>query len=183
MHSKVIGVLGYQGGCDLHIEALNKLNIPHKKVLYQDDLTDLSGLILPGGESSVQYQYCTKYGIIDKICDFAKSGKPILGTCAGSILLSNIKSDRVTGLGLIDIEIQRNVYGSQICSGIKTSDNGNQVMFIRAPGITAYGENVKVLDSYQGKPIFVSQGNIHCTTFHPELLNLDATNIIYNLFL
>jgi 5'-phosphate synthase pdxT subunit len=180
--SKLIGVLGYQGGCDLYISALNKLNIKNKKILYEDDFSDLDGLIMPGGESSVQYQYCIKYQLIDKIKAFAKTGKPILGTCAGSILLSNIKSERVNGLELIDISVERNIYGSQFYSGQKTSDKGNEIVFIRAPGITNIGPNVEILDTYKNMPVYVKQSNIHCTTFHPEVMNLCRLNLIYHIF-
>jgi len=177
-----VGVLCYQGGCDLHINALTVLNIKNRKILFQDDFLNLSGIILPGGESSVQYQYCLRYGLIEKIIEFAKTGKPILGTCAGTILLSNIKSKRVSGFGLIDIDIERNVYGSQINSGLKLSDQGNEVMFIRAPGILSTGTNVEVLDSYNGKPIFVKEKNIYCATFHPEVFHLNKTNILNQIF-
>lgn len=180
--SKIIGVLGYQGGCDLYISALNKLNIKNRKILYKDDFNDLDGIILPGGESSVQYQYCLKYQLIDKIKSFAKTKKPILGTCAGSILLSTINSEKVSGFGLINISIKRNIYGSQFYSGEKTSDNGEQVMFIRAPGIVKTGDDVEILDTYKNMPIYVRQSNIHCTTFHPEVLNLSRNNIIYKIF-
>jgi len=177
-----IGVLGYQGGCDLHINALNTLNIKNKKVLFRDDFSDLSGIILPGGESSVQYQYCLRYELIEKIKAFAATGKTILGTCAGTILLSDIKSEKVSGFGLIDIDIERNTYGSQINSGLKISDNGAEIMFIRAPGILSTGPNVEILDSYNGKPIFVKEKNIYCATFHPEVLHFNKANILNQIF-
>ncbi len=180
--NKIVGVLGYQGGCDLFISALDQLNIKNKKILYRDDFDDLDGLILPGGESSVQYQYCAKYNLIEKIKTFTKTGKPVLGTCAGSILLSNIKSDRVNGFGLIDISVERNIYGSQFYSGQKTSDNGNEVVFIRAPGITNIGPQVEILDTYKKMPIYVKQSNIHCTTFHPEVINVNKSNLLSILF-
>lgn len=178
----LIGVLCYQGGGELHIEALELLGFKTKKIFYQDSLDNLDGLILPGGESSVQYQYYIKYNLIEKVTAFAKTGKPILGTCAGTILLSKYSSPEVSGLGLIDIDVARNSYGKQISSGIKTSDMGNEVVFIRAPTITSVGEGVEILDTYEGKPIFVKHQNIFCTTFHPEVYKLDKKNILYKIF-
>lgn len=183
MSGKLIGVLCYQGGGDLHLQALKTLKLGHKKIFYQDQFTDLDGLILPGGESSVQYQYCLKYGLTDKIIEFAKSGKPLLGTCAGTILLSKYASSKVSGLGLIDINVERNSYGKQINSGVKISDLGNEVMFIRAPSIkTTVGASVEILDTYKQQPIFVKQQNIHCTTFHPECYKVNDNNILYKIF-
>lgn len=178
----IIGVFCYQGGGDLHIEALEILGFKTKKIFYQDSLQDLDGLILPGGESSVQYQYYLKYNLIEKVTAFAKAGKPILGTCAGTILLSKYSSPEVCGLGLIDIDVERNSYGKQISSGVKTSDLGNEIVFIRAPTIKSAGKSVEILDTYERKPIFVKQQNIFCTTFHPEVYKLDKKNILYTIF-
>ena len=180
--SKIIGVLSYQGGSELHISALKKLHFNYKRIFYYDDLEGLDGLILPGGESSVQYSYCMKHGMFEKILKFAASGKPILGTCAGSILLSKFKSDKVQGCGLIDMDIERNTYGRQIHSGLKISDQGNNVMFIRAPGVKNLGKSVEVIDTYKGQPIFVKQANIYCCTFHPEVVELNSRNILFKIF-
>jgi pyridoxal 5'-phosphate synthase pdxT subunit len=179
---KNIGVLNYQGGGELHIDALKTLGFNHKKITYTDIFEELDGLILPGGESSVQYKYCIRFNLIEKIKAFAQTGKPILGTCAGSILLSRFISSKVQGFGLIDIDIERNGYGRQIHSGVKVSDNNNKVMFIRAPIIKETGKAVTILDSYKSQPIFVKQENIFCTTFHPETYELDKNNILYKIF-
>jgi 5'-phosphate synthase pdxT subunit len=179
----IVGVMGYQGGFDPHLACLNKLQIKSRKILTVNDFENLSGLILPGGESSVQYLYCKKQpGIYDAIVDFVKSGKPVLATCAGVILLSNYKSELVTGFGLLDVDIERNAYGRQIDSGIKLSDNNNEVFFIRAPVINKIGNNVEILDSYQQKPILVRQNNIYGATYHPECLDDPKGNIINQIF-
>jgi len=178
----VVGVMGYQGGSDPHIKALTALGISCKKIYKPQDLEDMNGLILPGGESSVQYQYCIAFDIYHSIRKFIASGKPVFGTCAGAILLSHIDTDKVKGLGLLDIEVKRNAYGRQIASGVKTSDNGNQVAFIRAPVITSIGNGVEILDSYQHRPILVKQGNIYGATYHPELLDVNQENLLYRLF-
>lgn len=178
----MIGVFGYQGGAHLHIQALNRLGIPCKQVYYFDDLDVLDGLILPGGESSVQYQYLRHYECLAKIIRFSQTNKPILGTCAGMILLSHFCSQQVRGLKLIDVDVKRNIYGSQFHSGIKQSDKGNLCMFIRAPGVTRVGKQVTILDHYQKRPIFVKQHCIYGATFHPELMATNQSNILSTIF-
>jgi 5'-phosphate synthase pdxT subunit len=178
-----VGVMGYQGGFDPHLSCLKKLQIKSKKILAVNDFDNISGLILPGGESSVQYLYCKKQlGIYDAIVNFVNSGKPVLATCAGLILLSNYKSKLVTGFGLIDVDIERNAYGRQIDSGIKLSDNNNEVLFIRAPIINKIAKNVEVLDSYNQNPILVRQNNIYGATYHPECLDMTHDNLLNKIF-
>jgi 5'-phosphate synthase pdxT subunit len=177
-----VGVMGYQGGSDIHIAALTELGIPCKKIYKPEDFAGLQGLIMPGGESSVQYKYAITYGIKQAICEFASSGKPIFGTCAGVILLSRYQSPKVTGFGLLDVNVERNTYGRQIVSGIHKSDQGREVLFIRAPGIIEIGSGVEVIDTYLNKPILVKQGNIYGATFHPEAINLDETNLLWQIF-
>lgn len=183
MMKSYIGVMGYQGGSDLHIKALNELGIPCKKIFNQADFFDLRGLILPGGESSVQSLFLKRNNLGNTIIEFANNGNQVLGTCAGCILLSHHLCSKVQGLNLLDIEIERNIYGAQIESGKKISDKGREVLFIRAPGILKVGNNVSVLDSYNNSPIFVKQNNIYATTFHPEALNVDAKNILAQIFM
>lgn len=179
---KTIGVFFYQGAGHLHIQALRALNYSPLKIFADTDFSALDGIILPGGESSVQYDYCIDNNLDKKIKEFALSKKPILGTCAGAILLSKFKSTRVNGFALIDINIKRNHYGRQICSKIEKTDLGNEAFMIRAPSITECGGEAEVLDTLNGKPIFVKQNNIYCTIFHPELLILDSNNPIKYIF-
>ncbi|MGL5263055.1 MAG: pyridoxal 5'-phosphate synthase glutaminase subunit PdxT [Candidatus Rhabdochlamydia sp.] len=183
--------MSYQGASDLHIKALKTFGVRYKCLKYPQDFTDdLTGLIMPGGESSAQYKYCMEHQIYDAIKAFAASNRPILGTCAGLILLSSYQSKLVQGLQLLDIKIERNTYGKQIASGAYLSDKGHQRHFIRAPGIIKMGQNIKVLDTYQGHPIFVKNSsslstfnNVHGTTFHPELGVLDQHNPLYQIFI
>ena len=179
---KIIGVFAYQGAGHLFIEALNVLGYKTLKIFAETDFSKLDGIILPGGESSVQYDYCVNSQLDKKIHAFSLTKKPILGTCAGAILLSKFKSTRVKGLGLIDINVQRNYYGRQINSKIEKTDLGNEAFMIRAPSITECGGKVEVLDTLNCNPIFVKQNNIYCTTFHPELVKLDKTNSIKKIF-
>jgi 5'-phosphate synthase pdxT subunit len=180
---KKIGVFLYQGAGNLHIKALVDLGFDPVAIDYDSKFPyEVDGLILPGGESSVQYIYCKQNGMFEKIIEFASSKKPILGTCAGAILLSNYTSEKVNGMKLIDIKIARNFYGPQLKSGMMKSDTGRDVFFIRAPGILDVGKNVQILDTYKKSPIFVKYNNIYCTIFHPELHKRDSNNEIYQIF-
>ena len=105
-----------------------------------------------------------------------------LGTCAGAILLSKYISKRVKGLGLINIDIERNFYGRQINSRLIKTDSNQEAFMIRAPGIVDYSKEVEILDTLGSNPIFVKQQNVYCTTFHPELGKLDSTNPIKKIF-
>jgi 5'-phosphate synthase pdxT subunit len=119
----------------------------------------------------VQYLYCVRNNLIEAITSFANSGKKIFATCAGAILLSHHQSPRVNGFALIDIDVIRNGYGSQINSGVKISEKGNKVTFIRAPILKTLSDTVKILDTYQNQPILVRQNNIMACSYHPECLN------------
>ena len=152
---QTIGVFFYQGAGHLCIQALKTLGYKSLIIFASTDFSALDGIILPGGESSVQYDYCINNNLNKKIKNFSLSNKPILGTCAGTILLSRYKSDQVNGFDLIDINIQRNYYGRQISSKIEKTDLGNEAFMIRAPGITECGKKVEILDTLNGNPIFV----------------------------
>jgi 5'-phosphate synthase pdxT subunit len=180
---KIIGVFAYQGAGHLFIEALNLLGYKTLKLFAETDFSKLDGIILPGGESSVQYDYCINSKLDEKIRTFSLTGKPILGTCAGAILLSKYISERVKGLGLINIDMERNAYGRQINSKLIKTDSNQEVFIIRAPSIVDYGKEVKILDTLDGNPIFIKQQNVYCTTFHPELGKLDLTNPIKQIFI
>jgi len=179
---KNIGVFFYQGAGHLFINALKFLRYKTTEIHSSTVFEDLDGIILPGGESSVQYQYCVRNNIDEKIRNFHLKNKPILGTCAGAILLSRYRSRLVNGLGLIDIDMERNHYGRQISSGMQVDDHGNKICMIRAPGIISYEKSVYILNTLKDQPIFVRQGNVYCTTFHPELSPLNNLNPIKHIF-
>ena len=179
---KTIGVMCYQGAGHLHINALQKLGFNSLPVYAGTDFSKIDGLVLPGGESSVQYNYCLNNRLDKKILEYSLTKKPILGTCAGAILLSQYSSEKVKGFSLIDIQMVRNFYGRQVKSTIAKSDKNNEIVFIRAPAIVGLDSKVVALDTYQKKPIFVRQNNVYCTTFHPELGKLDHNNILYKVF-
>jgi len=172
-----IGILNIQGDVSEHYNFIKKLSRKYKVspllVKNNNDLDNISGLIIPGGESTVIYNILMKNDMYNHIINLNKNGLNIMGTCAGAIILSRNTSDsRVKGMDLIDITIKRNAYGSQINSfieniNIKSLGNFNAV-FIRAPEIEKYG-NVNLLSEYNNKAIFVRNKNVFALTFHPEL--------------
>jgi 5'-phosphate synthase pdxT subunit len=179
-----IGVLGYQGDVEEHISTINSMSGPKGKVsgmrvTRRSEIDICDGLIIPGGESTTIYKLITEYGLYDHIREKAAGGFPVMGTCAGLIIISAETGDeRVRGMNLIDVSIMRNAYGRQIDSFIKTIDIkgiGNfPAVFIRAPVIKSPGTS-DVL-AYEGeKPVIVRKGNVLGMTFHPELTG--KTNI------
>ncbi len=183
-----IGILDIQGDVSEHFQMIKRLREKYHtmpvRVKTLKDLDGLSGLIIPGGESTVIYMLLKKSGMYDRIIYMAKSGLHIMGTCAGAILISRDTGDKaVEGMNLIDISIKRNAYGRQINSFIKeiniTGIGNFDAVFIRAPEIESTG-NSDVLGSENGKPVIVTQGNIMALTFHPELTGNTA---IHELFI
>lgn len=172
---KAIGVLDLQGGVHEHLEHLERFGIPYKKVKQLSDFEDLAGLIIPGGESTCLARLLTIFDLKDIIREHYRRGMKIWGTCAGAILLA----ERVTGenpcLGLIDIEIQRNSFGSQLDSFTSkavidaVSDEPIPLTFIRAPKILKTGKEVKVLLKIDDYIAAAENDGILVTVFHPEL--------------
>lgn len=160
----MIGILALQGGFLEHEAILDFLSLPHKRVTGLKDTGDLTGLIIPGGESTVMDLFIEKYGLQGWLQNVPPEF-PVYGTCAGLILLSRY--------GLLDVEVERNAYGRQSASFMAEMQlqNGEKMKghFIRAPKITRVGEGVEVLAEYEGSPVFVRQKNIWGSSFHPEL--------------
>jgi pyridoxal 5'-phosphate synthase pdxT subunit len=174
--TRAVGILAVQGAFDAHARAARELG--HRTVLVRSsaDLDGLDALIFPGGESTVQRDLIGRLGLGAPLRALVASGAPVLATCAGLILLARTvdgvaapSSAVDDGLGLVDISVTRNAWGRQVESFEGTSDQGRHVVFIRAPRIVATGPGVEVLDTFEGEPILVRQGNITCATFHPEL--------------
>ena len=172
-----IGILNIQGDVSEHYDFIKKLGkkygVSPLLVKNNNDLNNVSGLIIPGGESTVIYNILVKNNMYDNIINLNKNGLYIMGTCAGAIILSEDTSDiRVKGMGLIDIKIKRNAYGRQINSFIENiyiKHIGNfSAVFIRAPEIEEY-KNSELLSEYNNKPVFVRNKNVFALTFHPEL--------------
>jgi 5'-phosphate synthase pdxT subunit len=161
-----VGILALQGGFEAHAKALARLDIPAREVRTVDDLDGLDALIIPGGESTTIGMGVEREGLAEPLIEFIRSGKPVLGTCAGMIML-----DR-EHLGVLDIGVRRNAFGRQLASfetQLMLEGTPVDAVFIRAPWVEEVGEGVEVLAEVDGHPVAVRQGNILAVAFHPEL--------------
>jgi len=173
--TKRIGVLAIQGAFREHRKVLEKLGVQVVEVRSKEDLTDLQGLIIPGGESTAIGKQLELDGFGDRIREMSDQGVPIFGTCAGMILLSKrVDQSQQYTLGLMDTLVKRNAFGRQIASfeadiSVKGFSGDVRAVFIRAPYVLETGSQVEVLGEYSGKIVFVRQNNILACAFHPEL--------------
>ncbi|MCS7172619.1 MAG: pyridoxal 5'-phosphate synthase glutaminase subunit PdxT [Armatimonadetes bacterium] len=171
-----IGILALQGDVAEHAEMLRRLGAETVEVRTPAELVEVDGLVLPGGESPAQSRLAERAGLVEAIRERALAGMPILGTCAGLILLAReITGDPVESLGLVDITVARNAYGRQRES-FETevwveflSPPPLRVAFIRAPRITRVGPGVEVLATFEEHPVLVRQGPWLGASFHPEV--------------
>lgn len=174
-----VGVLAIQGSVEEHIDKLKRLDgITPVEAKDKETLKSIDALILPGGESTAIGKMLNDFDLRDVIIDLYRSGAPIWGTCAGMILMAkHIVNDDKVHLGIMDIKVRRNAYGSQLDSFTTklsmpdVSKDEIDAVFIRAPYIEDVGENVKVLSRYNGKIVAAREGNLFATSFHPELTN------------
>ena len=172
---KRIGVLAIQGAFREHRKVLEKLGVQVVEVRSKEDLSDLQGLIIPGGESTAIGKQLELDGFGDRIIEMADQGVPIFGTCAGMILLSKeIDNSQQYTLKLMDTLVKRNAFGRQIASfeadiSVKGLQGDVRAVFIRAPYVLEAGSQVERLGEYAGKIVFVRQKNILACAFHPEL--------------
>ena len=166
-----IGVLALQGDFDAHRKRLEELGAEVVLVRKPEQLNEIDGLVIPGGESTAFLKLLGEDGV-EKLTQFVRV-KPTFGTCAGAILLAKeIENPRQTGLGVLDIGIRRNAYGRQLESSIregKFGDTAIEMVFIRAPKIERLGKGVEVLATEGSDPVVVRQGKVMAATFHPEL--------------
>jgi 5'-phosphate synthase pdxT subunit len=161
-----VGVLALQGGFEAHAKALRELGAEVREVRTPSDLDGLDALVIPGGESTTIGLGVEREGLEEPLTDFVNSGRPVLGTCAGMIML-----DR-EHLGLLDISVRRNAFGRQLASFEAELDFDGEplhAVFIRAPWVEDAGDGVEVLAEVDGHPVAVRQGNILAVAFHPEL--------------
>lgn len=172
-----IGVLGLQGAFIEHIAMLNRLGVETVDVRLPDELDDLDGLIIPGGESTTISKLMREFKFTDKLKGMGESGFPIFGTCAGMIMLANhITDNTVEPLGLMDMTVNRNAFGRQVDSfeaDIPIPVLGEKpfpCVFIRAPIVEAVGDGAEVLAQFKKNTIVaVKQGKLLAIAFHPEL--------------
>jgi 5'-phosphate synthase pdxT subunit len=176
----VIGVLALQGDFEAHSKMLRGLGAEVREVRVPEDLDGLDGLVMPGGESTTMSLGIKREGLADPLREFVRKGKPVLGTCAGMIML-----DR-EHLGLMDTLCKRNAFGRQIRSFEEDLDipgiDGPPVraVFIRAPWLAEYGDAVEILAEVDGHPVAARQDNMLVISFHPEIAGEDR---VHELFL
>lgn len=170
----IIGILALQGGYAVHESKCRELNVPTQRIVNPEDLSFVSGLILPGGESTSIIKNLT-VEMWQAIDDFSKE-RPIWGVCAGSILMAcGVANPAQKSFSIIDIDIERNAYGAQNESFVAdievnlTHQTLCECIFIRAPKIVRIGPGVDVLACLNDSPIMVQQQKHIATTFHPEL--------------
>jgi pyridoxal 5'-phosphate synthase pdxT subunit len=172
--SPKIGVLAIQGDYDAHAQALREVGAEPVLIRKPEELQEIDGLIIPGGESTTFLKFLERDGFLAVLRDFVQA-KPTFGTCAGCILLATeVTHPAQTSLGLLHATVERNAYGRQIDSSIETADTelpGGplEMVYIRAPRIVKTGDGVQVLATRDGYPVLVEQGHIMAATFHPEL--------------
>jgi len=174
-----IGVLALQGAVREHVDAIGDVGADPVEARLPRDLVDLDALILPGGESTTMRKLVDEYGLREPILSLARAGAPLLGTCAGMILLAErIADGDAPVFGLLDVEVQRNAYGRQLDSfeaDLTLPALGGPPMhavFIRAPVVTDVGPAAEVLATDpDGRPVAVRHGRVLATAFHPGLTN------------
>jgi pyridoxal 5'-phosphate synthase pdxT subunit len=164
-----VGVLALQGDFEAHAKILHGLGADPVEVRVPADLEGLDALIIPGGESTVMTLGIEREGLAEPLRELAESGRPVLGTCAGMIML-----DR-EHLGVLDVTTRRNAFGRQLHSfeadlDLEGFDRGPvHAVFIRAPWVEETGAGVEVLASVDQHPVAIRQGNLLALSFHPEL--------------
>ncbi len=189
--NKRVGVLALQGDFEAHQRALTRAGADAVQVRTAEQLNDIDGLVIPGGESTTMLKLLNYMDLKEPLRRFAQE-KPVFGTCAGAILLAtDVQNPAQESFGVVDMTVERNAYGRQIDSRVATIEPGEEfqqragagdveAVFIRAPIIRRTGPGVKVLAEYHGDPVLVEQGKHLIATFHPELTD-DAR--VHRLFL
>ncbi|EGA88942.1 glutamine amidotransferase subunit PdxT [Planococcus donghaensis MPA1U2] len=172
---KRVGVLALQGAVREHIKSVQACGAEAIAVKWPKDLENLDGLILPGGESTTMRRLIDHYGLMEPLREFAQTGKPMFGTCAGLILLAEtVVGNQDAHLGVMDVTVERNSFGRQVDSfeaplEIRDIDGPFEAVFIRAPHIVSVGEETEVLCVHNEKIVMAKDGQFLGCSFHPEL--------------
>jgi 5'-phosphate synthase pdxT subunit len=169
------GVLALQGDFREHTTVLAELGAAPIEVRTRDDLDRVDALVIPGGESTTISKLARSAGLVDPIVERARAGMPMLGTCAGMIVMASRVEGGEPLLGLVDIEVRRNAYGRQVDSfeadvDVRGMDEPVRAVFIRAPIVDRVGRGVEVLAEHEGLPVVLEQGGLVVASFHPELV-------------
>jgi 5'-phosphate synthase pdxT subunit len=176
MASPLVGVLALQGDVDEHCAALEKSGARTLRVKTVEELARVDGLVVPGGESTTVIRLLDRFEMTDPLVEHVRGGLPFWGTCMGLIVAAHDVADlEQETLDLIDVTVRRNAYGRQLASEEVALDvpvlgpEPFPAIFIRAPWIERCGSGVELLASHRGHGVFVRQGNVMGTSFHPEL--------------
>ena len=172
-----IGVLGLQGDVAEHVTALDAAGATPVVVKRVDELASVDGLIIPGGESTTIGKLLDRFELLDPLRRRIRGGMPVLGTCAGLILMATDvvgAADAPHRLGVLDVSVRRNAYGRQADSfeteiAVAGFERPVRVAFIRAPAIERTGDGVEVLATWEDRPVLVRQDSLVATSFHPEI--------------
>ncbi|MFE7546244.1 pyridoxal 5'-phosphate synthase glutaminase subunit PdxT [Streptomyces platensis] len=178
MSTPTIGVLALQGDVREHLTVLAEADALARPVRRPEELDEIDGLVIPGGESTTMSKLAVVFGMLEPLRAFVRAGKPVYGTCAGMIMVADklldARDDQET-FGGVDMIVRRNAFGRQNESFEAAIDvagiPGGPVegVFIRAPWVESVGGAVEVLATYDGHTVAVRQGNVLATSFHPEL--------------
>jgi 5'-phosphate synthase pdxT subunit len=175
-----VGILASQGGFELHRRAFAAIGVQAREVRTPREIRAVGALVIPGGESTTLMKAIERDSLAEPIAELAGSGRPVLGTCAGAIVLDRER------LGLLDVRCERNAYGRQIASfeaDLTISGCGQDPfrgVFIRAPKIRDIGTDVDVLASHDGDPVLVRQDNLLAAAFHPELAGDERLHAMFS---
>lgn len=182
----IIGVLAIQGAFREHMDVLHRLHVQGRLIKKVSDLDGIDGIILPGGESTAMAKQMKENGLFEALQSKIDQGCPVMGTCAGLILLSKeITNQPVNTLGVMDIRVKRNAYGRQLDSFATVapikyiSNEPLELVFIRAPYIEEVKEGVEVLCEVDGHIVVALQNNMLALAFHPELTGIDAVHVYF----
>ena len=179
-----IGVLALQGDFREHVRVLSSIDAAPVEVRTADDLANVDRLVIPGGESTTIGKLAHAYGLVEPIRERARDGMPILGTCAGMIVLAQRVIDGDPLLSLLDVTVRRNAYGRQVDSfesdvDVEGIDHPVRGVFIRAPWIEEIGSGVEVLARLEDRPVVLRQGSLLAASFHPELVGESALHAYF----
>ena len=169
-----VGILALQGDFREHLLVLRHLGVEPIEVRTADQLAEVEALIIPGGESTTIGKLARSHELVEPIRERASNGMPVMGTCAGMIVMATGVDDGEPLFSLMDVSVRRNAYGRQVDSfeadvNVEGIDDPVRAVFIRAPWVERIGEDVRILAEYGGRPVVLEQANLVAAAFHPEL--------------
>ena len=169
-----VGILALQGDFREHLLVLRHLGVGPIEVRTADQLAEVEALIIPGGESTTIGKLARSHELVEPIRERASNGMPVMGTCAGMIVMATGVDDGEPLFSLMDVSVRRNAYGRQVDSfeadvNVEGIDDPVRAVFIRAPWVERIAKDVRILAEYGGRPVVLEQANLVAAAFHPEL--------------